>query len=143
VEVLARHARSVPFRTDLHRRVARAGARRNPEPTPGRLHALKDRLSPATLDWVVEDYRRGTPSTEIARSLGVAKAGILSILHDRGVELRLRPMTDKERDEAVRLYQQGWSLARVGKQLGRDPTSIRNVLERENIPRRDPQGRSR
>lgn len=141
VEVLARHARYAPFREDLERKLARAGTRRAVELAPNRIHALADRLSPETVAWIVAEYQRGTPSTELARTVGAGKAGILAILHEHGVKLRLRPMTEKEVAEAIRLYQQGWSLARVGKQLGRDHSAIRDALERAGVPRRDTHGR--
>ncbi len=143
VEVLARHARYAPFRDELERRLARAGNRRDVELAPNRLHALVDRLSPDTVKWIVDEYQRGMPSTELARTVGVGKAGVLAILHEHGVNLRLRPMTEKEIAEAIRLYQQGWSLARVGKQLGRDHSAIRDVLERSGVPRRVSHGRAR
>jgi len=50
-------------------------------------------------------------------------------------------MTDNDVNEAVRLYQQGWSLARVGRQLGRDHSAVRDALERSGVPRRDSHGR--
>lgn len=90
---------------------------------------------------IVADYKSGVPSTQLARSLGVGKAGVLGILRDHGVQLRMRPMTDNEVKEAVRLYQEGWSLARVGRQLGRDHSAISDALERLGVPRRDTHGR--
>ena len=143
VEMLARHSRAASTLDGVRQLVERAGQRRTPEPERNRLHSLEDRLSETTVARIVADYQRGVPSTHLARSLGVGKAGVLGILRDHGVQLRMRPMTDHEVKEAVRLYEQGWSLARVGRQLGRDHSAIRDSLERTGVPRRDSHGRAR
>ena len=143
VEMLARHSRAASTLGGVRQRVERAGRRRTPEHERNRLHSLEDRLSEETVARIVADYQRGVPSTQLARSLGGGKAGVLGILRDHGVQLRMRPMTDNEVEEAVRLYEQGWSLARVGRQLGRDHSAIRDALERSGVPRRDTHGRPR
>ncbi len=143
VEMLARHSRAASTLGGVRQRVERAGLRRFPEPKRKRLHSLEDRLSEETVARIVADYKRGVPSTQLARSLGVGKAGVLGILRDHGVQLRMRPMTDDEVKEAVGLYEEGWSLARVGRQLGRDHSAIRDALKRSGVPRRDSHGRER
>ena len=142
VEMLPRYARSTHDLGIVRDRVTRAGARPTPEPDRNRLHSLEDRLTSDTVAWIVVEYERGVPSTELARSLGVGKAGILGLLREHGVTLRLQPMTPNDVQEAIRLYQQGWSLARVGRELGRDHSAIRDALERSGVPRRDTHGRS-
>jgi hypothetical protein len=57
--------------------------------------------------------------------------------------LRSQSLTVGQRKEAIRLYQEGWSLARVGQQFGRQHTVIRDVLVRAGILRRDSHGRER
>ena len=44
-------------------------------------------------------------------------------------------------DDAIRLYDIGWSLARIGEHLRVDPTTVLNRLRERGIPTRDTHGR--
>lgn len=48
-----------------------------------------------------------------------------------------RKWTPEEAAEAVRLYGTGASLCEVGRQLGRDPSSVRVMFRRHGVPVRD------
>ena len=54
---------------------------------------------------------------------------------------RPRGMTREEVKQAIDLYRQGWSLARIGARLGVYPQSIRYRLQRAGGRLRDTQGR--
>ena len=107
------------------------------------IHKAAQRLDPATLGQLVADYRDGTPTTHLMSTYHLSKGAILRIMDAHGVPRRNTAMSLKDASTAVQLYQQGWSLARVGAHLNRDAGTIQNVLIRAGVPRRDSHGRER
>ena len=59
-----------------------------------------------------------------------------------GVDMSQRGLSPGQVD-AIRLYNSGWSLARVGEHLSVDPTTVLNRLRERGMPTRDTHGRSR
>jgi hypothetical protein len=57
--------------------------------------------------------------------------------------MRQRGLSPSQVDDAIRLYNSGWSLAQVGKHLGVDPTTVLNRLRERGIPTRDTHGQAR
>jgi hypothetical protein len=57
--------------------------------------------------------------------------------------VRNQPLSETAVREVISLYESGWSMARIGEKLGRQPTVVRDVLVRAGIPRRDSHGRRR
>jgi hypothetical protein len=57
--------------------------------------------------------------------------------------MRQRGLSPSQVDDAIRLYDSGWSLARVGEHLRVDPTTVLNRLRERGIPTRDTHGRPR
>ena len=110
-------------------------------PTRPRIHAVARRLSPDTIQQLVEDYRCGMPSTQLTIKYHLGKGTVLRLIRARGIQLRRQPMTDSEIHQAIKLYSQGLSLATVGERLGYDPTVIWHALTRAGVPRRDSHGR--
>ena len=66
-----------------------------------------------------------------------------AILKRAGVRLRRSPLRESEIDEAVELYRNGLSLAKVGARLGKTPGTIQRVLSAQGVPTRDSHGRPR
>jgi hypothetical protein len=61
---------------------------------------------------------------------------VSAILKRKGVPMRGRGLTPAQVDEAVDLYQLGWSLARIGERLGATATTVmRRIRERGVITR--------
>ena len=102
-----------------------------------------NRLSEHQIDELVVAYESGDTARELGQQLGLSRQTISRYLQARDVMIRHHPMDPDQAAEAIRLYQLGWSLARVGEELCRPPTAIRDVLERAGIPRRDTHGRAR
>ena len=48
--------------------------------------------------------------------------------------MRRRGLSPDQVDDAIRLYNSGWLLARVGEQLRVDPTTVLNRLRERGIP---------
>jgi hypothetical protein len=57
--------------------------------------------------------------------------------------MRRRGLFPDQADDAIHLYEAGWSLARIGEHLSVDPITVLNRLREHGIPTRDAHGRSR
>lgn len=57
--------------------------------------------------------------------------------------MRRRGLSPDQTDEAVQLYGEGWSLARIGERMGVDPTTVLAKLRDRGVRMRDIQGRER
>ena len=80
---------------------------------------------------------------QLAIEFGLHRRTVRAILDRHGVERRQRVLTTSQIDEAVRLYQQGASLADVGPRFGVEDSTIRKHLIARGISRRDTHGRER
>jgi hypothetical protein len=59
------------------------------------------------------------------------------------VPMRRRGLSADQIDDAIHLYNLGWSLARIGQRLGVDPTTVLTKLRQCGIRTRDTHGRPR
>jgi hypothetical protein len=78
---------------------------------------------------------------EISKSLNVPRTMVSKHLARAGVATRRRPLTETQIDEAVRLYESGLSLARVGERVGAAPRTIQLRLREREMSLRDCHGR--
>lgn len=89
---------------------------------------------------VVALYKRGVPSTEIAKKYGVNTTTIFTLLQREGVEIRDSHTYHKKTvDEklVVRLYVDDMlSLSQVAEKVGISRMSVSNILDRNGISRR-------
>jgi hypothetical protein len=106
-----------------------------------RVHNVCKRLGPEVIAQLVADYQAGLSTTVLTSKYSLGKGTVLRILDDHGVTRRHQPLTEEQMQQAVELYQQGWSLARVGQYLGRDASMIHLTLKRVGMARRDCHGR--
>lgn len=68
---------------------------------------------------------------ELGRRFNIHRTTVSGILHRHGVTMRGTGLTPEQIDEAVKLYEDGWSLARIGKHLGVNDMTVRSrLLER-------------
>jgi predicted HTH domain antitoxin len=138
VEVLGRYSK-LP---KLPNPPQETGPSRQPTERP-RTHKVAQRLDAETIAQIVTAYEAGQTSIELATRYGVSKNAVLRLLRDRKIEIRHQPLTLEQLEEAVRLYQSGLSLAKVGAHFGRDASFIHLAFKRHGIPRRDTHGRQR
>ncbi|MGF1661018.1 MAG: helix-turn-helix domain containing protein [Kineosporiaceae bacterium] len=99
------------------------------------------RLSPGVETRVVEDYRGGAGVVDLARRYGVHRTTIAAVRGRHGVPRRRRGMDSAQVDSAVRLYTDGWSLARIGDRFGVDGQTVRTALRARQVRMRDRHGR--
>ena len=67
-------------------------------------------------------------TTELTARYGLGKGTVLKLLEKAGVTLRRQGLSPAEIEEAIRLYAEGWSLARIGHRFGGAHTVIRKAL---------------
>jgi hypothetical protein len=60
---------------------------------------------------------------ELGDRFGIDRRTVSAILHRHSVDMRRRGLSPNQADDAIRLYESGWSLARIGEHLGVDPTA--------------------
>ena len=65
------------------------------------------------------------------------------LLDRHGVQVRRRGLSPEDVDDAIRRYEAGWSLARIGEHLNVDPTIVLSRLRERSVPTRDTHGRPR
>ena len=88
---------------------------------------------------LLQRYLSGERPFELAKAFDIDRRTVSAILVRAGMR-RPRSMTDAERAEAVRLYSEGWSCARIGERLGRDPGTVWLALKAAGVRLRPPWG---
>lgn len=92
---------------------------------------------------IVARYEAGETVRDIARALHLARGTVSVHLSKAQVGRRPRSMTEEQINQAVVLYEQGFSLARVGEQLGFTAWTILRALRDRGVAIRDTHGRPR
>ncbi|WP_240437762.1 MarR family transcriptional regulator [Sciscionella marina] len=92
---------------------------------------------------LVEGYLAGATVYQLAEKFGISRATVSAILHRQEVPMRRQGLAVEQVDDAVYLYEQGWSLVRIGERHGVDPETVRQRLRARGVVMRDPQGNLR
>jgi hypothetical protein len=108
-------------------------------PKPGRARQLDANQIQA----LIQGYTTGATTYELGDRFGLDRRTVSAILHRHGVDMRRRGLSPDQVDDAIRLYESSWSLARIGEHLSVDPTTVLNRLRERGIPTRDTHGRPR
>jgi DNA-directed RNA polymerase specialized sigma24 family protein len=111
-----------------------------PHPTDGdQQSALRRRrpavvaLSDADVEALVEAYRAGATVYELATRFKIHRTTVSQHLHRQGVTLRRVGLDDKQCQQAVRLYCDGNSLARIGARLGVGAGTVHQALRARGV----------
>ena len=78
---------------------------------------------------LVDAYRSGTPNDELATRFDVHRPTVRGVLARRDVPRRYRKLGPEGLAEDRRLYESGWSFARVGAELGVDLKAIHSAFK--------------
>jgi len=108
-------------------------------PTPGRVR----QLDADQVQELIVGYRGGATVYELGDRFGIERRTVSRILGRHGVLMRRRGLSPEQVDDAVHLYGLGWSLARVGRHLTVEHSTVLAKLRERGVPTRDTHGRPR
>jgi lambda repressor-like predicted transcriptional regulator len=99
------------------------------------------RLPASQVAALVDGYRAGETVYQLAARFGIHRATVSAHLHCQGIPLRRQGLNTEGVTHAVRLYENGWSLARIGHRLGVDATTAWTAIKAQGTRMRDTHGR--
>ena len=117
--------------------------RRHPKPRserPREPRKIARRLSRTTVEQLINAYRDGTSTAQLATRFGISKTAILTLLNNRDVPRRFQSMLADDIDNVERLYLAGHSLASCSRLTGFAASTIRDALHERGTPMRAPGG---
>jgi DNA-binding transcriptional ArsR family regulator len=121
VELLGRYSNLLPWSERLPLVAPSSlrddGSHASPPSAPRPLGRLTD----DQIQTLVDRYRQGATTNELAREFGIHRRTVSAHLHRSGTTMRRQGLDDTAVVEAARLYEGGWSLTRIGNRLGVDP----------------------
>jgi hypothetical protein len=100
------------------------------------------RLPDAQGQQLIEGYQSGATVYELGDQFGIERRTVSAILHRHGVPMRRRGLSEEQIDDAVRLYNQGCSLARIAARTDVAAGTVRQRLHERGVTMRDTQGAS-
>jgi hypothetical protein len=102
-----------------------------------------NRLSDRQVAALVDGYLAGATAYELADRFGIHRVTVSAHLHRQGVVLRRQGLDTESTAQALRLYQDEWSVARIGERLGVEGGTVWTALKAEGVRMRDAHGRER
>jgi len=117
--------------------------RPRPESRSRRPRGTARRLSECDVTDLVTRYRDGATVYELAERFSIHRTTVSGHLHRRGIKMRMLGLDDQQLDLAIRLYEQGWSVSRIGGHCGANGGTVWLALRRRGVRMRDAQGRDR
>ncbi|MBV9832017.1 MAG: helix-turn-helix domain-containing protein [Marmoricola sp.] len=96
----------------------------------------------ALTDEFVRRYEVGETVKALAAEFGLHHRTVKARLMEAGVDIRIRErkLTDRQITNAAKLYESGWSTAKIGKKYNVSHNTIRRHLRRRGVKMR-PMGR--
>lgn len=92
---------------------------------------------------IVAEYEDGAEIKDLAAQYGVHRVSIYHYLDEAGIARRVRFMKPEQAKQAIQLYTEGASLAKVGERLGFAPHTVERALRKHGVALRDTHGRDR
>lgn len=99
---------------------------------------LQRRLTAEQGAELVAEYQAGDDMKVLADRWRVHRTSVAAQLRRAGVELRRQGVPADVLDDAIRLYREGWSCARLGERYGCDAETVRQALLTSGIHLRRP-----
>jgi hypothetical protein len=107
------------------------------------VRSLRRRLSPQQIEELVARYNAGEDTPALSRAYGISRGGLRKLLLARGVSFRKQPMTPKDGERAVRLYEKGLTINQVVAQVGYSFSTVRRQLHANGVAVRERGGGKR
>jgi uncharacterized protein (DUF433 family) len=93
------------------------------------------RLGPEEVADLVSEYATGRTIGDLATDFGIHRTTVLAHLERQGVKRRSGIITGNL-PVATLLYEQGWSLMKIGEHFGVDGETVRQALRKAGVPLR-------
>jgi hypothetical protein len=143
--VLARYAREHQLSKQLqrtHRLLHSVDLDRQSAPLlpPRPSFKLPQRLTPVVIDQLVAGYETGQTIEELVSQYKVGHGSVVRLLHEHGVAMRNQGLSPEQIEQAAKHYQDGWSVAKVGKHLEVDGTTAWTALKKAGVQMRPRRG---
>lgn len=116
---------------------------RHPESAGSTDSNYRYRLDDIQAQQLIANYQAGSTVYQLADQFDIERRTVSAILHRHDVPMRRSGLTDNQAEDAERLYQQGWSLARIGDRMNVTADTVRKRLLERGVTMRDTQGRPR
>jgi DNA-directed RNA polymerase specialized sigma24 family protein len=92
---------------------------------------------------LITGYREGRTVYDLAERFGIHRTTVSQHLHRQGVKMRRLGLDEQQVDLAVRLYEQGWSVAGIGNHCGVNGSTVWLALRGRGVRMRNAQCRER
>jgi len=99
------------------------------------------RLSNEQLAALVKEYQTGATIYELSERFNINRQTASLHLHRLGVKIRRQGLKEEQMIYAARLYEQGWSCARIARHYDVNPGTVWMRLRASGVQMRDPHGR--
>jgi transposase-like protein len=94
------------------------------------------RVTADLLSYLITGYKAGQTTYQLARTHGLNRNTVAMHLRTAGVTIRMDGMTPEQIEQAVEYYRAGWSLAKIGREVGADAETVRKRLCERGVPMR-------
>lgn len=92
---------------------------------------------------LIDAYRAGATVYQLGPQFGIDRRTVGKILTRNGVQTKHPGLSPDEIDLAAQLYEDGWSLARIGERLGVTATTVHRRLRDRGVTMRSTTGGAR
>jgi hypothetical protein len=99
------------------------------------------RLNRAEVAALADGYRAGATVYELAVQFKIHRTTVSDHLRRQGVQMRRQSLDTQQLDVAAWLYEQGWSVAKIGRRWHVDGTTVWRALRARGVRMRDAHGR--
>lgn len=94
---------------------------------------VQRRFTAAEAAEIAEQYLAGQTMNRIARTYGVHRRTVAHCLQKREVPRRQLGLSPDQLEQAVALYDAGWSLARIGDKYGTTDMTVRRAIAKHGV----------
>jgi hypothetical protein len=105
-------------------------------------HSSSPRVSEKKAQLIAGCDKQGQTVYELAERFRIHRVTVSEVLAREGVSMRRRSPTDKQIDEMVELFNNGFSLKRVGERIGFNASTVLKRLNERGVSTTKAQGRS-
>jgi len=106
------------------------------------LHGVVRRLSDKRVAALVKEYQAGATVYELSERFSINRETVSRHLHRQGVKMRRQGLAEQQIIDSARLYEQGWSCAKIARHYDVNPGTIWLKLRAIGVQMRDPHERS-